>query len=489
MKRLVSFILVLTLLFSLGISASATWGIEAKELYYRGISIYVNGTELIPQDVNGKSTEPFIIEGTTYLPVRALAGALGLSVGWDGTTNTITLTSGAEVNMGSGQAAKTKEIVSADVYYKDVKIYLDGAELIPTDVTGKYVEPFLMGGSTYLPLRAIATALGLEVGWDETTNTITLDKPAVEEPKPEPEMVWRLVEEKTTVTNRSGSEEFPLEFTLESFVRYNYDENGYLLSMSSDAFGLHLMDIELSYNDAGKLIAMSFISSGREIILDLEYNQSGAIETISAAIDGQTLIYSNCVYNGLGQLTTETVVSGDSTTIITYTYDDRGNCTQQYAVDNLGSWSKISSSYDAQGRVLSERTESSDGTLSESSTSYDENGNILSTSFSSAELNFCYNYTYDELGREILCEYVLNGESFTAETSWGKTGLTCTIITRGPDTYIVEKQVWAEHGHLLSSERATEGSTTVREYTYQLLPVCSDDELVNSLLDSLGYSR
>lgn len=35
--------------------------------------------------------EPFILDGTTYLPVRAVAGALGLGVGWDDATSTVTL--------------------------------------------------------------------------------------------------------------------------------------------------------------------------------------------------------------------------------------------------------------------------------------------------------------------------------------------------------------------------------------------------------------
>ena len=119
MKRIISVILIAAMLFSLGITAAAAeQRIEAKELYYREVSIFVNGAELIPQDVNGNATEPFIIEGTTYLPVRALAGALGLKVDWDGSTNTITLTSGADVNMGSGQAVRTRKIVDENVYYK-----------------------------------------------------------------------------------------------------------------------------------------------------------------------------------------------------------------------------------------------------------------------------------------------------------------------------------------------------------------------------------
>lgn len=58
--------------------------------------------------------------------------------------------------------------------YKDIKITLDGTEIIPKDAQGNVVEPFIAGGTTYLPIRAVANALGLDVEWDGTTNTVVL---------------------------------------------------------------------------------------------------------------------------------------------------------------------------------------------------------------------------------------------------------------------------------------------------------------------------
>ncbi|MBE7055339.1 MAG: hypothetical protein E7392_04415 [Ruminococcaceae bacterium] len=56
---------------------------------YNDIKIMIDGEEIIPKDVNGNTVEPFIIDGTTYLPVRAVASALGKDVNWDGETNTV----------------------------------------------------------------------------------------------------------------------------------------------------------------------------------------------------------------------------------------------------------------------------------------------------------------------------------------------------------------------------------------------------------------
>lgn len=57
-----------------------------------GINILINGNTLIPKDVNGNIVEPFLIDGTTYLPIRAVSEALGKTVDWDGDTQTVSIT-------------------------------------------------------------------------------------------------------------------------------------------------------------------------------------------------------------------------------------------------------------------------------------------------------------------------------------------------------------------------------------------------------------
>lgn len=62
-------------------------------LTYKNISVILDGEKLNLKDATGAQIEPFIINGTTYLPVRAISDALGLNVGWDGNTSTVILTS------------------------------------------------------------------------------------------------------------------------------------------------------------------------------------------------------------------------------------------------------------------------------------------------------------------------------------------------------------------------------------------------------------
>ena len=61
---------------------------------YNNVKINVDGEEIEPKDGNGRIVEPFIYEGTTYLPVRAVSQALGKRVTWDGNTKTVYISSG-----------------------------------------------------------------------------------------------------------------------------------------------------------------------------------------------------------------------------------------------------------------------------------------------------------------------------------------------------------------------------------------------------------
>lgn len=85
--------LTMLLIVSLVGTAVATTGKVTKELEYRNISVTLDGKKLDLKDATGKAVEPFMFEGTNYLPVRALAESLGLEVAWNGATNTVVLTS------------------------------------------------------------------------------------------------------------------------------------------------------------------------------------------------------------------------------------------------------------------------------------------------------------------------------------------------------------------------------------------------------------
>ena len=65
---------------------------------------------------------------------------------------------------------------TAELFYNNIKIYIDGAEIVPKDPNGNVVEPFTMNGTTYLPVRAVSNALGKDVEWDGATQSVYIGK-------------------------------------------------------------------------------------------------------------------------------------------------------------------------------------------------------------------------------------------------------------------------------------------------------------------------
>lgn len=96
------------------ISASTTFALNEsiyKFLEYRDIKIFIDGNRINPTDADGNYVEPFIIDGTTYLPVRAIGNAFGKEVSWDGSTFTVYIGKKPALDYTSAFAENIKEII------------------------------------------------------------------------------------------------------------------------------------------------------------------------------------------------------------------------------------------------------------------------------------------------------------------------------------------------------------------------------------------
>jgi len=84
-------LLVVLLLLPLGMALASPDATVTRTISvaYRNIQIVVNGERITPRDAQGRIVEPFIFNGTTFLPVRAVSEALGKTVDWDGPTSTV----------------------------------------------------------------------------------------------------------------------------------------------------------------------------------------------------------------------------------------------------------------------------------------------------------------------------------------------------------------------------------------------------------------
>ncbi len=73
-----------------------------------------------------------------------------------------------------GLAYAKSRTETIEVEYDDIRLYMDGAEVIPKDANGQTVEPFIYNGTTYLPVRAVGNAIGKEVSWDGVEKVVYL---------------------------------------------------------------------------------------------------------------------------------------------------------------------------------------------------------------------------------------------------------------------------------------------------------------------------
>lgn len=101
-------------------TAAATIGSRMIQADYTNIKITLNGQQITPKDATGAEVEPFAVSGTTYLPVRAVANALGIGVDWDDSTSTVVLT-------GNDETATYFELYMLMDY---TEFYQEGVELL-----------------------------------------------------------------------------------------------------------------------------------------------------------------------------------------------------------------------------------------------------------------------------------------------------------------------------------------------------------------------
>ncbi|MCD8157909.1 MAG: copper amine oxidase N-terminal domain-containing protein [Clostridiales bacterium] len=113
-----------------------------------GISVYINGNLI------SFAQAPYIENGTTMVPMRAIFEELGAEVDYNGETKTIT-------------AVKGEKTIILTVGSKDA--YVNGSVFTLQN------SPVILEGTTMIPLRFVAEALDTEINWNESTKTIDIN--------------------------------------------------------------------------------------------------------------------------------------------------------------------------------------------------------------------------------------------------------------------------------------------------------------------------
>lgn len=80
-------------------------------------------------------------------------------------------------------ALATRAQVNKDLHYNDITVTLNGEKVTLTNENGEPMEPFIMDGNTYLPIRGVAQAIGMYIDWDKDAREVQLSTRQIT-PKP-----------------------------------------------------------------------------------------------------------------------------------------------------------------------------------------------------------------------------------------------------------------------------------------------------------------
>lgn len=191
---------------------------------YGGTAVLVNGKVVSLKDSSNKALEAITYNKTVYVPVKSLAAALNLTLAYDSKTKTVTLTSVAKTAPsgtpptgtppsgtpptgtppsgnpptgtpptgtppGEAKATGTEKTTTPPtatvtvtkavtkkmaLVFSGIKVNLNGKVVSFKDSSGAVIEPFNYSGNIYVPLKAVATALGVTLTEDTTKGIISL---------------------------------------------------------------------------------------------------------------------------------------------------------------------------------------------------------------------------------------------------------------------------------------------------------------------------
>ncbi len=441
-KRILSLVLVLSLLFAFGIQASAE--VRIKILY---------GKDELVCDV-----APMLVNDRTMVPLRAIFEAIGATVDYEEDTQRITAIKG-----------DTTVILRVG----DNVMYVDGKE-VQLDSPA-----FVVNGRTLVPLRACAESFGLEVEWWEDARIVKIKKGA-----------WLLTEKhengeliENNIYDARGNllEHTLVKNKIATSESYTYDAYENVLTYRDDeTFRTYTYDAQYRLE---KLVERNHY--GDSYIYT--YNTDGTVSRKETMGRG---IWESYTYDADGKLRS---VEDSTGYVKTYTYDANGYLLTDYAT------SESKRIYDAQGRLIREETPYgmwTNYTYDEAGNllvyeipnekevyTYDEKGNVLTYEFTFYEQLGCIEksdlfvqYTYDAQNRVIREER--NSDYYTRTTEYVydaygrlvRETVKRTDALDEPQKYFekITEYIYDAHGNLIETVHA-DGTKTTCKYAYYVL--------------------
>lgn len=147
MKKYITGFVAGLLIGSMTVGAFAATGSQSIKATYKNIKVAVNNKVVALKDANGKTVEPFVYNGTTYLPVRGVATALGQQVSWDSKSNTVYIGTQPTKTPSAAVSQEYKNALSSAKTYSDMMHMSKAA--IYDQLTSEYGGKFPAAAAQY----------------------------------------------------------------------------------------------------------------------------------------------------------------------------------------------------------------------------------------------------------------------------------------------------------------------------------------------------
>ena len=135
---------LLAAVFALGISATIVTTQSITALIDSNIAVRYNGDNWSMYDANGNAVYPINYNGTVYLPIRAFCDIFGISIDWEDSSKTISI---------------TDDKLTSTAVIGDFEIKLHGGEVILTKYLGEGGDVVIPDGITVIGDHAFDAVL------------------------------------------------------------------------------------------------------------------------------------------------------------------------------------------------------------------------------------------------------------------------------------------------------------------------------------------
>lgn len=368
------------------------------------VKVTLDGKELELKDANGKAISPILVEGVTYLPVRAIADALNVRVEWDSSDNTVYL--GKRVLW-----LPTEQVMDVDGSIDKTTYTYDARGNVLTQV-------YTYNGNNGISFAPETTSFTYD-GQDR------LLKKAVKSDDP----VYPADHETTYAYDGKGN------LIQETHTDHLDPNSGYTVVYTHDSRGNVLLRDESHADGAGNTVTYTYDAAGRllteqgrdkletggpDYAYQYTYDALGRLltrtetRTYEGVSERSRYAYT---YDAAGNVLSESYshTDGDGTTLDSatlYTYDQRGNRATETYVQPDGSRVQYTHTYDAYNHIVRSTNGQPDSVV-QYTYAYTDGGDILSKTAVYADgYTETETFTYDAHGN-LLTRQTAEGKHFT----------------------------------------------------------------------------